>query len=78
MLLGIETLSRLLHDKNAPAEMFVTVLGIVTLIRFMQSENAYSPILVTERPPIELGIPAAPGPKYPVIVIVPLFVIYEK
>jgi hypothetical protein len=48
--------------------MLVTLLGIVTLVRLVLSRNASSPMLVTGRPPMELGIVTAPpAPVYPVI-----------
>ena len=53
--------------------MLVTLLAIVTLVRLVQSSNASSPMLVTGRPLIVLGmVTAPPGPLYPVMVIVPL------
>ena len=56
--------------------MLVTLLGIVTLVRLVQSENAESPMLVTGRPSIVLGmVTSPPGPVYPVMVIVPLLVV---
>ena len=74
-LLPIVTLVRLQHSRNASLLILVTLFGIVTLIK-VQSTNAPCLMLVTGRKLIVLGMATAtpPGPVYPVMVIVPLFV----
>jgi hypothetical protein len=55
--------------------MLVTLLPIVTLVRLVQSENAFSPMLVTGRPLIVLGMVTAPLKQLNgVMVMAPLFV----
>src|SRR5947208_3455847 len=71
---GIVTPVRLGQPLNAPPSMLVTLLPIVTLVRLVP-ENAQSPMLVTGRELIALGmVTTPPGPVYPVTVIVPLLV----
>jgi len=56
--------------------MLVTLEGKVTLARLVQPRNASSPMLVTGRPLITLGIVTAPpGPVYPVMVTAPFAVV---
>ena len=56
--------------------MLVTLFGIVRLVTFVQPQNAWSPMLVTGRPFVVLGIVTAPPePVYPVMVMVPLLVV---
>ena len=74
-LSGMVTRVRLEQEMNAPAPMLVMLLGIVTLAMLLL-ENARSPILVTGRPSIVLGMTTSSFmPVCPVIVIVPLFVV---
>src|SRR5438445_10823326 len=75
-LLGIVTLVRL-QQENASSPMLVTLVPIVMLVTLVEKWNAKSPMLVTGRPFVTLGmVTAPPGPVYPVMVIVLLFVIY--
>ena len=56
--------------------MLVTLLGIVTLVTLDLPENAEFPMLVTGMPSMISGmVTAPPEPVYPVMVIVPLFVV---
>jgi hypothetical protein len=53
----------------------VTLLGIVTLVRLVQLWNAWSPMLVTGRPLMVLGMVTAPLKHLPgVMVMAPFFV----
>src|SRR5437870_3535139 len=73
-LLGMVTLVRLVQRTNAQFPMLLTLLGIVTLVRSV-SENALSPMAVTGRPVIVLGMTRLLFvPVYPAIVIVPSLV----
>jgi len=74
--LPIVTLIRLVQPWNAEPPMLVTLSGIMTLVRRVQTRNVLYPMLVTGRPSIVSGIVTAPPwPVYPVMVIVPLFVV---
>jgi len=56
--------------------MLMTLLGIVTLVKLVLPKNALSPMLVTGKPFVVLGIMTfPPGPVYPVMVIAPLLVV---
>jgi len=56
--------------------MLVTLVPIVMLVTLVEKWNAKSPMLVTGRPFVMLGmVTAPPGPVYPVMVIVLLFVV---
>ena len=56
--------------------MLVTLLGIVTLVRRLQPENAESPMVVTGRPLMALGMVSASTEQvYPVIIIPPPIVV---
>ena len=57
--------------------MLVTLSGIVTLVKLVHGENASFPMLVTGRLLIWLGmVTVLPEPVYPMMVIVPLLVVY--
>src|ERR1035441_8551989 len=56
--------------------MLVTLLGIMMLVRLRHEKNAQSPMLVTGRPLVVLGmVTSPPEPVYPAMVIVPLLVV---
>ena len=56
--------------------MLTMLSGMLTLVRLVLLENEPSPIAVTARPLVVLGITTTPpGPVYPVMVIAPLLVV---
>ena len=58
------------------AYVYMTLFGIVTPVRLVQPANALTPMLVTGRPAILLGmVTTAPEQLYPVMVMVPLYVV---
>src|ERR1017187_1408393 len=78
-LVPIVTLVRLVQFQNATAPMLMTLLEIITLVRLRQNSNALVPMAVTGSPLMLLGMDAAPlGQLGYVMVIAPLFVVYEN
>jgi hypothetical protein len=57
---GIVKLFKLVHDWKALVPMLTTLLGIVMLLIRVQLKNVLSPILVTGRKSIVLGIVTEP------------------
>ena len=56
-------LTRLVHSRNAPLPMLVTLAGITTLVRLALPSKALAPMPVTGRPSMVSGmITAPPGP----------------
>ena len=43
----METLVRLVHEKNAESPILMTLLGIVTLVKLVQYSKAAPPMVVT-------------------------------
>jgi len=75
--LPIVRLVRLSQSTNALDSILVTLSGIVTLATLMQPLNADTPMLVTGRLLIVLGmVTASAEPLYAVMVIEPLAVVY--
>ena len=74
-LVGIVMVVRLVQLANPKCPRLVTPLGIVTLVTLVPYWNAWSPIRVTGKASIVLGMATAPpGPVYAVMVIVPLMI----
>src|SRR5690348_16593211 len=74
--LPIVTLASREQSVNALTPMLVTLLGMITFVTPPEKPKACVPMLVTGKPPTAEGIVTVPpGPVYPVIVIVPLFVL---
>ena len=69
-LVGIPIFVRLVQKENAPCPMLVTLLGIARSTKFVWSWNAQSPMPVTGKPLMVLGmLTVLPEPVYPVIVM---------
>ena len=67
---------RFVQKLKALSPMFVIVEGILTVVSVGFFLNAELPMLVTGRLPMVSGmVTSPPEPLYPVIVIVPLFVV---